>query len=172
MNKNIFLEFDEEKGVGDLLFVNMNQPTQYRFYRRRKNWDECYMVEFCSNSEDYHLFWGHNEQERSNGNRYRAFIFLKDMERWACRCELFTTLFKDTNNYNGHFTNDFYDLSLLYDVYKAWHFWGALLDNLKEQVPRIMLKYPNYSKEKVLIEGELAHNAFFENIRGIVENDE
>lgn len=49
---------------------------------------------------------------------------------------------------------------------------GALLDNLKEQVPRIMLKYPNYSKEKVLIEGELAHNAFFENIRGIVENDE
>lgn len=126
MNKNIFLEFDEEKGVGDLLFVNMNQPTQYRFYRRRKNWDECYMVEFCSNSEDYHLFWGHNEQERSNGNRYRAFIFLKDMERWACRCELFTTLFKDTNNYNGHFTNDFYDLSLLYDVYKAWHFWGGL----------------------------------------------
>lgn len=64
MNKNIFLEFDEEKGVGDLLFVNMNQPTQYRFYRRRKNWDECYMVEFCLNSEDYHLFWGHNEQER------------------------------------------------------------------------------------------------------------
>ena len=42
----------------------MNHPTQYRFYRRRKNWDECYMLEFCSNSEEYHLYWGHNEQER------------------------------------------------------------------------------------------------------------
>jgi len=110
-------------------------------------------------------------QERLKGNRYRAFIFLKDMEQWAYRCELFTTLFKDVNNYNGHFTNDFYDLSLLYDVYKAWHLGGALLDNLKEQVPRIMLKYPEYSREKVLLEGELAHNAFFEHIRGVVEND-
>ncbi len=68
-------------------------------------------------------------QERLKGNRYRAYIFLKDMEEWAYSCELFTTLFKNTNNYNGHFTNDFYDLSLLYDVYKAWHCGGALLDN-------------------------------------------
>lgn len=64
MDKDFFLEFDEEKGVGDLLFVNMKQPTQYRFYRRRKNWDECYMVESCSDSDDYHLYWGHNEQDR------------------------------------------------------------------------------------------------------------
>ncbi len=110
-------------------------------------------------------------QERLKGNRYRAYIFLKDMEEWAYRCELFTTLYKDANNYNGHFTNDFYDLSLLYDVYKAWHLGGALLDNLKEQVPRIMLKYPKYSKEKILLEGELAHNALFKHIRGDVEND-
>lgn len=110
-------------------------------------------------------------QERLKGNQYRAFIFLKDMEGWAYRCELFTTLFKDTNNYNGHFTNDFYDLSLLYDVYKAWQLGGALLDNLKKQTPRIMLKYPKYSKEKVLLEGELAHNALFERIRRVVEND-
>ena len=111
-------------------------------------------------------------RERLKGNRYRAYIFLKDMEGWACRCELFTTLFKDTNNYNGHFTNDFYDLSLLYDVYKAWQLGGALLDNLKKQVPRIIHKYPNYTKEIVLIEGELAHNAFFDRIRGFVENDD
>lgn len=110
-------------------------------------------------------------QERLKGNRYRAYIFLKDMEEWAYRCELFTTLYKDANNYNGHFTNDFYDLSLLYDVYKAWHLGGALLDNLKEQVPRIMLKYPKYSKERILLEGELAHNALFKHIRGDVEND-
>ena len=111
-------------------------------------------------------------QEHLKGNRYRAYIFLKDMKGWANRCELFTTLFKDINNYNGHFTNDSYDLSLLYDVFKAWHFGGALLDHLKEQVPRIMLKYPKYSKEKILLEGELAHNAFFEQIRRVVENDD
>ncbi len=35
-----------------------------------------------------------------------------------------------------------------------------------------MLKYPRYSKEKVLFEGELAHNAFFEHIRGVVENND
>ena len=62
--QSIFIEFNEKSGVGDLLFVNMNQPTEYRFYRRRDSWDECYMVEFCSNSEDYHFYWGHNEQER------------------------------------------------------------------------------------------------------------
>jgi len=58
------IEFNEESGIGDLLFVNMRQPTKYRFYRRRKNWDECYMIEFCLDSDDYHLYWGHIEQER------------------------------------------------------------------------------------------------------------
>lgn len=110
-------------------------------------------------------------EERTKGNRYRAYIFFKDMKGWAYRCELFTTLFKDINNYNGHLTDDFYDLSLLSDVYKAWRSVGALLDNLKNQVPRIMTKYPKYTKEKVLLEGELAHNALFENIRGAVEDD-
>lgn len=59
-----FIEFDEESGIGDLLFVNMNHPIQYRFYRRRDRWDECYMVELCSKSEDYHLYWGHNVPDR------------------------------------------------------------------------------------------------------------
>lgn len=59
-----FLEFNEETGIGDLLFVNMSQPTKFRFYCRRDSWDECYMVEFCSNSENYQLHWGHNEQDR------------------------------------------------------------------------------------------------------------
>ncbi|MBR0265278.1 MAG: hypothetical protein IJQ60_15520 [Prevotella sp.] len=110
-------------------------------------------------------------QERTKGNRYRAYIFLKDMKGWAYQCEL-TTSFKDINYYNGHLTDDFYDLSLLSDVYRAWRSRGALLDNLKDQVPRIMMKYPKYTKEKVLLEGELAHNALFEGIRGVVENDD
>lgn len=64
MEKKVFRDYDDRKGVGDLLFVNLNHPTQYRFYRRRKNWDECYMVEFCSNLDDYLLYCGHNEQDR------------------------------------------------------------------------------------------------------------
>lgn len=58
-----FIEFDEKSGIGDLLFVNMNHPTEYRFYRRRENLNECYMIEFCSNSEDYRLHWGLSGQE-------------------------------------------------------------------------------------------------------------
>lgn len=64
MVKGSFLEYNEKSGIGDLLFVNMNHPTQYRFYHRRDSWDECYMVEFCSNSEEYHLYWGHNVLDR------------------------------------------------------------------------------------------------------------
>ena len=64
MDQIHFLDFSENTGVGDLLFVNTNNVDQFRFYRRRNDWDECYMVEFCSNSEDYHLYWGHNEQDR------------------------------------------------------------------------------------------------------------
>lgn len=64
MDKKVFIDFDDRKGVGDLLFVNISQPTKYRFYCRRDSWDDCYMVELCSKSEDYHLYWGHNEQDR------------------------------------------------------------------------------------------------------------
>lgn len=55
------LEYNEESGIGDLLFENMSQPNKYRFYRRRKTWDECYMVEFCSDSDDFTWYWGHND---------------------------------------------------------------------------------------------------------------
>lgn len=62
--EKIFKEYDETTGVGDLLFVNMSRPNQYRFYCRRKTWDECYMVEFCSDSDDYTWYWGHNDCDR------------------------------------------------------------------------------------------------------------
>lgn len=111
-------------------------------------------------------------RERIIGNKYRAYIFLKD-NRWGSRCDLFLAVHKDLNiKYEGHFTVEFYDLSLLYDVYIAWRSGGALLDNLKKQVPKINRIYPNYLREKVLIEGELAHKALFEYIRGAVESDE
>ena len=62
--EEIFKEYDETTGVGDLLFVNKHKLDQYRFYRRRNEWDECYMVEFCKDSCDYQLYWGHNDSDR------------------------------------------------------------------------------------------------------------
>lgn len=59
-----FVEYNEALGTGDLLFVNKQKLDQYRFYRRRNEWDECYMVVFCKDSFDYHLYWGHNKMER------------------------------------------------------------------------------------------------------------
>lgn len=58
------VKYDEATGVGDLLFVNTHQLYKYRFYRRINEWDECYMVEFFSNSKEYHFYWGLNELER------------------------------------------------------------------------------------------------------------
>lgn len=58
------IEYDEAQGVGDLLFVNKHKLNQYRFYRRRNEWDECYMVEFCTDSSDYQFYWGHNDSDR------------------------------------------------------------------------------------------------------------
>ena len=64
MAQGVYIEFNEESGIGDLLFVNKHKLNQYRFYRRRNEWDECYMVEFCTDSSDYQLYWGHNDFER------------------------------------------------------------------------------------------------------------
>lgn len=64
MEAEQFVEFNEAVGVGDLLFVNKNKRNQYRFYRRRNEWNECYMVEFYTDSNDYHFYWGNKESER------------------------------------------------------------------------------------------------------------
>ena len=61
MEQDIFIEFNEVHSVGELLFVDKSKLNQYRFYRRRNSWEEC---NFCSNSDDYHLFEGYNEHER------------------------------------------------------------------------------------------------------------
>lgn len=64
METDQFIEFNEALAVGDLLFVNKNKLNQYRFYRRRNEWNECYMVEFCTDSNDYTFYWGYKETER------------------------------------------------------------------------------------------------------------
>lgn len=62
--ETVFKEYDETTGVGDLLFVNIDKPDQYRFYHRRNEWNACYMVEFSTKSDEFKLYWGHNEEER------------------------------------------------------------------------------------------------------------
>ena len=64
MDQIQFIDYNETIGIGDLQFVNTNNVDQYRFYRRRDDWDECYMVEFYSDSIDYHFYWGYKESER------------------------------------------------------------------------------------------------------------
>jgi hypothetical protein len=64
MAQGVYIEFKEESGIGDLLFVNKYNPWLYRFYRRKSIWDECYMVEFCTDSSDYQFYWGHNDSDR------------------------------------------------------------------------------------------------------------
>ena len=64
MNDIEFDEYVKRKGIGDLLFVNEKDSKRFRFYRRRKEWDDCYMVEFCSDSNNYHCYWGHNISDR------------------------------------------------------------------------------------------------------------
>ena len=63
-------------------------------------------------------------------------------------------------------------ICILYDVYKAWHSVEALLDSLKNQVPKLVIRSPKYSKEEVLLEGELAHSALFEFTRSSIEEDD
>ena len=58
MDKELFYEYDEGKGIGDLLFVNTNKVNYYRFYRKRHEWDDCYMIEFSIDSDEYFMYWG------------------------------------------------------------------------------------------------------------------
>ncbi len=55
MIQGYFSEFKKKQLKAIFFFVNVSQPNKYRFYRRRKTWDEYYMVEFYSNSDNYHL---------------------------------------------------------------------------------------------------------------------
>ena len=67
MDKELFNEYDEGKGVGDLLFVHTNKVNDYRFYRKRHEWDNCFMIEFSTDSDVYNIYWGgSNDQTTRN----------------------------------------------------------------------------------------------------------
>lgn len=83
MDKKLFEEYDEAKGIGDLLFVNKHHSNKYRFYRRKNSWDDCFMVEFCSNSDNYHYYWGHNESERKDIDLSFELLPVDSPEEWS-----------------------------------------------------------------------------------------
>lgn len=106
---------------------------------------------------------------RLHGYEYRAFIIFRTMNKWDNFMGAARVM--PMCNYRGHLNGDsFYDLLLLSDVYKAWNVDSdnALLKNLKKQAPNVALMHPEYSKEKVIEEGELAHEALFNFIKNLV----
>ncbi len=106
---------------------------------------------------------------RLQGNEYRAFIIFRTMDKWdgfmgACRT-------MPMYNYRGNLNGDsFYDLLLLSDVYRAWNTDpdNRLLNNLKKQAPNVASMHPEYSRDEVIKEGELAHEALFCFIKNLV----
>lgn len=45
-----YIDYNEKQGIGDLLFVNRKDINRFRLYRIRKEWEDCYMVEFSLKS--------------------------------------------------------------------------------------------------------------------------
>ena len=69
--------------------------------------------------------------------------------------------------YKGHLDeSSFFDLLLLSDVYKAWDVDPSsdMLTSLKRQASNVARLHPNYTKQQIIAEGELAHQAVFKMI--------
>jgi hypothetical protein len=107
--------------------------------------------------------------KRLDGNRLRAFITFKNMNKWNMIISMAQAPF---SGYNGKLTErSFFDILLLSDVYKAWDSDpdSPMLEDLKKQAPKVAAMHPSLSKAQVLTEGELAHKSVFEIIESLVE---
>lgn len=97
---------------------------------------------------------------RVEGNKIRAFIVFKNIDQlsqifnFACNSPI--------GNYKGKLNDrQFVDLLLLSDVYQAWDAdnGSAMLRNLKKQAPMVAAHHPNFTRQQIITEGELAHEA-------------
>ena len=107
--------------------------------------------------------------KRLDGNRLRAFITFKNMNKWNMIISMAQAPF---SGYNGKLTERlFFDILLLSDVYKAWDSDpdSPMLEDLKKQAPKVAAMHPSLSKAQVLTEGELAHKSVFGIIESLVE---
>ena len=110
------------------------------------------------------------EKARAEGNKHRAFIVFKNMDKLNMTFNLACN--SPIAGYRGRLnSNQFVDLLLLSDVYKAWDVDSnsAMLQNLKRQAPLVAANHPTFSKQQIITEGELAHEAVFNIISISVE---
>lgn len=112
-----------------------------------------------------------SQNGRLQGNKYRAFMIFKNMDKWD-RIIMMARL-APINDYKGHLDdNSFFDILLLGDVYKAWDVdpSSKMLQKLKNQAPIVARNHPNFTRQQVIVESELAHEAVFDIIETLVTN--
>ena len=74
------IEYDRSTGIGDLLFVNRNNYRQFRFYRIRDLWNDCFVMEFetgCSKPKN--IYWGNDYEGKRRISEH--FLFFPPIER-------------------------------------------------------------------------------------------
>ena len=67
----------------------------------------------------------------------------------------------------------FFDLALISDIYKAWDTDNGdpLLQNLKRQAPMVAANHPTFTKQQIITEGELAHEAVLRIVSSFIKLD-
>ena len=67
----------------------------------------------------------------------------------------------------------FFDLALTSDIYKAWDTDNGdpLLQSLKRQAPTVASNYPTFTKQQIIAEGELAHEAVLRIVSSFIKLD-
>lgn len=106
---------------------------------------------------------------RTIGNKFRAFIVFKAMNKLNMTFNLACNA--PFAGYRGCLNSQqFFDFALLSDVYKAWDSDNnsVLLQNLKKQAPMVAAHHPDFSKQQIITEGELAHKAVFEVVETMI----
>lgn len=109
---------------------------------------------------------------RALGNKFRAFIVVKAIDKLnmvfnlACNAPI--------GGYRGKLRGQqFFDLALTSDIYKAWDTDNGdpLLQSLKRQAPTVASNYPTFTKQQIIAEGELAHEAVLRIISSFIKLD-
>lgn len=109
---------------------------------------------------------------RALGNKFRAFIVVKAIDKLnmvfnlACNAPI--------GGYRGKLRGQqFFDLALTSDIYKAWDTDNGdpLLQSLKRQAPTVASNYPTFTKQQIIAEGELAHEAVLRIVSSFIKLD-
>ena len=107
-----------------------------------------------------------NNDSNINGYRHRADIVFRNINKWDDLIYYARTT--KYGNYKGELNGDeFVDFLLLSDVYKAWEYDNedSTFANLKRQTPKVEALHPSFTKNEIMNEGNLAHEAMFNYIK-------